>query len=150
MKQTLTILVLAIAFAAFVQRANAVAPEDETIEVRDTVDASELEAPVVPQIPFEALDSMTMRSLEDRYVVVYKGGTCGVYDLQNEENVTPIEYDALMYGFRKELGDEGYTFFRLWKEGKEGVLGISESSNRYVTIQTCNLGKKQNRELLVW
>ena len=139
MKQTLTFLVLAIAFAAFVQRANAAMPEDETIEVRDTVDTSELEAPVVPQIPFEALDSMTMRSLEDRYVVVYKGGKCGVYDLQKEENVTPIEYDALMYGFRKAMGDEGYTFLRLWKEGKEGVLDISESSNRYITRQTSSL-----------
>lgn len=143
MKQTLTFLVLAIAFVIFAQKANAVLPEDETIEVRDTVDASELEAPVVPQIPFEALDSMTMRSLEDRYVVVYKGGKCGVYDLQKEENVTPIEYDALMYGFRKELGDEGYTFFRLWKEGKEGVLGISESSNRYITIQTNSLSTEK-------
>lgn len=143
MKQTLHFLVLTIAFAAFVQKTNAAMPEDETIEVRDTIDASELEAPVVPQIPFEALDSMTMLSLEDRYVVVYKGGKCGVYDLQKEENVTPIEYDALMYGFRKEMGDEGYTFFRLWKEGKEGVLGISESSNRYITIQTSSLSTEK-------
>ena len=68
-----------------------------------------------------------------------------IYDLQKEENVTPIEYDALMYGFRKELGDEGYTFFWVWKEGKEGVLGISESSNRYITIQTNSLSTEKTK-----
>lgn len=143
MNKLIATIVLTIALAAFAQRSNAVMPEDETTEVRDTIDVSELDTPTVPQIPFETLDSMKMRSLKDRYAVVYKGGKCGVYDLQKEENVTPIEYDALMYGFRKELDDEGYTLFRLWKEGKEGVLGISESSNRYITIQTNSLSTEK-------
>ena len=66
----------------------------DNIEVVDTIDCSKLEAPSIPQIPFAELDSLTMSNLDDRYVVVYKDGKCGIYDLLKGENVTRIEYGS--------------------------------------------------------
>lgn len=134
MKKTLTFLVLTIVLATFVQKSNAVVPEADEIEVRDTVDASELEAPAVPQIPFEALDSLTVSRFEDRYVVVYKDGMCGVYDLEKEENVTLIEYNTLDFGYRKDFEKRRFIFFRFRQGRHKGVLGISEDTNRFVKI----------------
>ena len=45
-------------------------------ETVDSIDCAELETPPIPQIPFEEWDSLTMSSLDDRYVVVYKDGKC--------------------------------------------------------------------------
>lgn len=106
----------------------------QTVEVADTVSCAELDSPPVPQIPFEELDSMTMQSMDDRYVVVYKGGKCGVYDLLEEKNVTRIEYDELVMAFRKELEGGYYTYFRVVAEGKKGLLGISEKDNQFVAV----------------
>lgn len=103
-------------------------------EVVDTIDCAELEMPAIPQIPFEELDSLTMSGLDDRYVVVYKDGKCGVYDLLKEENVTRIEYEFLAMGFRKEFEGEHFTYFQLITDGKEGVLGIAEASNQFIAI----------------
>lgn len=104
------------------------------VKVVDTIDCAEIGAFVIPQIPFEELDSLTMSSLDDRYVVVYKGGKCGVYDLFKEEIVTRIEYEFLSLGFRKEFEGEYFTYFRLRNDGKEGVLGIAEANNQFITI----------------
>lgn len=103
-------------------------------EVVDTIDCSEFETPFIPQIPFGELDSLKMRSLDDRYVVVYKGGKCGVYDLIKEENVTRIEYEYLSLGFRKEFEGEYYTYFQVRNDENEGVLGIAETNNQFITI----------------
>lgn len=50
------------------------------VEEVDTLscDSIDLRTPSIPQIPFGELDSLTMRSLDDRYVVAWKGGKCGV------------------------------------------------------------------------
>lgn len=106
----------------------------QTVEVVDTIACTELDNPLVPQIPFEELDSMTMQSLSDRYVVVYKEGKCGIYDLMREKNVTRIEYDELVMAFRKELEGESYTYFRVVVERKKGLLGISERDNQFVAV----------------
>lgn len=106
----------------------------QTVEVADTVSCEEQENPPVPQIPFEELDSMTMQSMDDRYVVVYKEGKCGIYDLMREKNVTRIEYDELVMAFRKELEGESYTYFRVVVERKKGLLGISERDNQFVAV----------------
>lgn len=112
----------------------AVMTSAQTVEVVDTISCEELGNPPVPQIPFEELDSMTMQSMDDRYVVVYKGGKCGVYDLLEEKNVTRIEYDELVMAFRKELEGGYYTYFRVVAEGKKGLLGISEKDNQFVAV----------------
>ena len=86
----------------------------DSAQVTDTIscDTLELSKPSIPQIPFEELDSLTMSSLDDRYVVVYKDGKCGIYDLLKEENVTRIEYSYLRFSFRKEMeGEFLYLFF---------------------------------------
>lgn len=57
-----------------------------------------------------------------------------VYDLLKEENVTRIEYEYLAMGFRKEFEGEFYTCFQLINDGKEGVLGIAEAKNQFITI----------------
>lgn len=106
----------------------------QTVEVVDTIDCAELDNPLVPQIPFEELDSLTMQSLGDRYVVAYKNGKCGIYDLLEEKNVTRIEYDELVMAFRKELEGGYYTYFRVVAEGKKGLLGISEKDNQFVAV----------------
>lgn len=88
----------------------------------------------IPQIPFGELDSLTMHSIDARYVVVWKGGKCGIYDLQTEENVTRIEYSYLHYSFRKEMDGEYYTFF-VWEEKETtGVVGIAEANNQFMAI----------------
>ena len=63
------------------------------VEVVDTVscDTLDISNPPIPQIPFSELDSLTMSSLDARYVVVWKGGKCGIYDFWKEVNVTRIE-----------------------------------------------------------
>lgn len=97
----------------------------------DTIDCNNLP---IPQIPFGELDSLTMHSIDARYVVVWKGGKCGIYDLQTEENVTRIEYSYLHYSFRKEMDGEYYTFF-VWEEKETtGVVGIAEANNQFMAI----------------
>ena len=109
-------------------------PDIDDIEVVDTIGSSKLEMPSVPQIPFEELDSLTMSSLDDRYVVVYKDGKCGIYDLQKGENVTRIEYGYLRFSFRKEMEGEYYTYFFWEEETTQGVIGIAEVNNQFISI----------------
>ena len=104
------------------------------VEVVDTIDCAEIETPPIPQIPFEELDSLTMSSLDDRYVVVYKDGKCGIYDLLKEENVTRIEYGYLRFSFRKEMEGEYYTYFFWEEETTQGVIGIAEVNNQFISI----------------
>ena len=109
-------------------------PGIDNIEVVDTIDCSQLETPSIPQIPFEELDSLTMSSLDDRYVVVYKDGKCGIYDLLKEENVTRIEYSYLRFSFRKEMEGEYNTYFFWEEETTQGVIGIAEVNNQFISI----------------
>lgn len=118
-------------------------PGIDNIEVIDTIDCSQLETPSIPQIPFEELDSLTMSSLDDRYVVVYKDGKCGIYDLRKEENVTRIEYGYLRLSFRKEMEGEYYTYFFWEEETTQGVIGIAEVNNQFISIA---MPKKEDDE----
>lgn len=104
------------------------------VEVVDTIDCSEIEASTIPQIPFEKLDSLTLSSLDDRYIVVYKDGKCSIYDLKKEENVTRIEYGYLRFSFRKEMEGEYYTYFSWEEETTLGVIGIAEVNNQFISI----------------
>lgn len=104
------------------------------MEVVDTIDCSESKAHTIPQIPFSELDSLTMSSLDERYVVVYKDGKCGIYDLQKEENVTRIDYGYLRFSFRKEMEGEYYTYFFWEEETTQGVIGIAEVNNQFILI----------------
>ena len=117
----------------------------DSTQVTDTIncDTLDLSKPPIPQIPFEELDSLTMSSLDDRYVVVYKDGKCGIYDLLKEENVTRIEYSYLRFSFRKEMEGEFYTYFS-WEEDKTlGVIGIAEVNNQFISIA---MPKKDNED----
>ena len=123
------LFVLLAAFSVVVTAKESVLNTD-TISC-DTIDCNNLS---IPQIPFGELDSLTMHSIDARYVVVWKGGKCGIYDLQKEENVTRIEYSYLHYSFRKEMDGEYYTFF-VWEEkGTTGVVGIAEANNQFLAI----------------
>lgn len=75
-----------------------------------------------------------MSSLDDRYVLVYKEGKCGIYDLLKEENVTRIEYSYLRFSFRKEMEGEYYTYFLWEEETTQGVIGIAEVNNQFISI----------------
>lgn len=137
MKQILFLFSWAFALTAVAQNAevDSINVDDlYSTEAVDTIECADLEAPPIPQIPFDELDSLTMSSLDDRYVVVYKDGKCGVYDLLKEENVTRIEYEYLSMGFRKEFEGEFYTYFRLINDGNEGVLGIAEANNQFIAV----------------
>ena len=109
-----------------------VAAQEETVAV-DTVRCDSMSLDI-PQVAFEELDSMIVESFDDRYVVVYKEGKCGVYDLLKNENVTRIEYDALELGFSREIEGERFTYFTFIYEGQKGILGISEATNHFITI----------------
>lgn len=110
MKRSLVMMSLLIATSVSAQVIDAVDSIDvETgvvyyagsTQVTDTIscDTLDLSEPPIPQIPFEELDSLKMSSLDDRYVVTYKDGKCGIYDLRNKENVTRIEYGYLRFSF---------------------------------------------------
>lgn len=105
-------------------------------QATDTIcsDTSDLSIPPIPQIPFGELDSLTMSSLDDRYVVVYKDGKCGIYDLKKDENVTRIEYSYLRFSFRKEIEGEYYSYFFWEEETTQGVIGIAEVNNQFISI----------------
>lgn len=109
--------------------------EDDT-EAVDTIDCSELfgEAPKIPQVPIVEMDKVVMDGPNERYAVVCKGGKCGVYDFSKFENVTRIEYDTLYMAFRKEIEGEYVTYFHASKDGNEGLLGIMEATNQFITI----------------
>ena len=115
----------------------------DNVDVVDTIDCSKSETTPISQIPFEELDSLTMSSLDDRYVVVYKDGKCGIYDLLKEENVTRIEYGYLRFSFRKEMEGEYYTYFFWEEETTQGVIGIAEVNNQFISIA---MPKKEDDE----
>ena len=143
MRNFIFILLMAIAIgvkAQVIEQVNSIDMETgviypaNNVEVVDTIDCSTIETPLIPQIPFAELDSLTMSSLDNRYVVVYKDGKCGIYDLLKEENVTRIEYGYLRFSFRKEMEGEYYTYFS-WEEDKTlGVIGIAEVNNQFISI----------------
>lgn len=137
MKQILLLFAWAFAMTAAAQTAEVDSINVDGLystEAADTIDCADLETPDIPQVPFEELDSITMSSLDDRYVVVYKDGKCGVYDLLKEENVTRIEYEYLSMGLRKEFEGGFYTYFRLINDGNEGILGIAETNNQFIAV----------------
>lgn len=108
----------------------------DVTQATDTIccDTSDLSIPPITQIPFWELDSLTMSSLDDRYVVVYKDGKCGIYDLFKEENVTRIEYCYLRFSFRKEMEGECYTYSSWEEKTTLGVIGIAEVNNQIISI----------------
>lgn len=134
MKQFLLMLMLMTVGSMSAQ----VAERVDTVVV-DTIDCSN---PPIPQIPFGELDSLTMNSLDARYVVVWKGGKCGIYDMEKEENVTRIEYSALRFSFRKEFEGEYYTYFALDEKDRYGLVGVSEKTNEFVVISFPRESKK--------
>ena len=154
MKKILVMMTLLLATSVSAQVIEAVDSIDvetgviyyaDSTQVTDTIscDTLDLSKQPIPQIPFEELDSLTMSSLDDRYVVVYKDGKCGIYDLLKEENVTRIEYGYLRFSFRKEMEGEFYTYFS-WEEDKTlGVIGIAEVNNQFISIA---MPKKENED----
>ena len=154
MKKILVMMTLLLATSVSAQIVEAVDSIDvetgviyyaDSTQVTDTIscDTLDLSKQPIPQIPFEELDSLTMSSLDDRYVVVYKDGKCGIYDLLKEENVTRIEYGYLRFSFRKEMEGEFYTYFS-WEEDKTlGVIGIAEVNNQFISIA---MPKKENED----
>ena len=154
MKRTLVMMSLLIATSVSAQVIDAVDSIDvetgvvyyaDSTQVTDTIscDTLDLSKPTIPQIPFEELDSLTMSCLDDRYVVVYKDGKCGIYDLRKEENVTRIEYGYLRFSFRKEMEGEYYTYFFWEEETTQGVIGIAEVNNQFISI---GMPKKEDDE----
>lgn len=154
MKRTLVMMSLLIATSVSAQVIEAVDSIDvetgvvyyaDSTQVTDTIscDTLDLSEQPIPQIPFEELDSLTMNSLDNRYVVVYKDGKCGIYDLRKEENVTRIEYGYLRFSFRKEMEGEDYTYFFWEEETTQGVIGIAEVNNQFISIA---MPKKEDDE----
>ena len=97
----------------------------------DTLDYANLP---IPQIPLDECDSLMARDITDHYGVVYKNGKCGIYDLLKEENVTRIEYGYLRFSFRKEMEGEYYTYFFWEEETTQGVIGVAEVNNQFISI----------------
>ena len=154
MKKILVMMSLLIATSVSAQVIEAVDSIDvesgviyysDSTQVTDTIscDTLDLSEPPIPQTPFEELDSLTMSSLDDRYAVVYKDGKCGIYDLRKEENVTRIEYGYLRFSFRKEMEGEYYTYFFWEEETTQGVIGIAEVNNQFISIA---MPKKEDDE----
>ena len=75
-----------------------------------------------------------VRDITDHYGLVYKDGKYGIYDLFKQENVTRIEYDYLRFSFRKEMEGEFYTYFFWEEETTQGVIGIAEVNNQFISV----------------
>lgn len=88
----------------------------------------------IPQIPIEKMDSVVAHQVDARYVVVYKDGKCGVYDLVKKENVTKLKYSNLVYGGREEEDGEYYTFFLMDEPERRGFVRITESTNERMGV----------------
>ena len=70
----------------------------------------------------------------ERYSIVYKDTTCGLYDNQADSLVTAVKYDALKY-CGTEPGD--VVEFTMWAgemEDCEGMLAIESTTNEPVEI----------------
>lgn len=106
------------------------------VVVIDTVstDSPEISSPPIPQIPLDLCDSLMASSPGDRYGVVWKGGKCGIYDISKWENVTQIDYKNLWFSFRREIEGEYYSYFGWDEDATEGVIGVAEGNNQFVTI----------------
>ena len=108
-------------------------PANDT-EIIDSVCSDSTLGCPIPQVPFFECDSLMMRSLTDRYGVVWKDGKCGIYDLSRCENVTKIEYSNLWYAYRRELEGEYFTYFS-WEESETlGIIGVAEANNQFISI----------------
>lgn len=70
----------------------------------------------------------------NRYSVLKKNGKYGICDLTTGEKVTDVEYDELRSVFRKEIDGEYYTYFLIEQDGQRGIIGITETSNEFITI----------------
>lgn len=89
----------------------------------------------VTQVNFGDCDSLIMRHVEDRYGVIYKNGKCGIYDIVYEVNVTEIEFDELGFSKRILVEDDAYvSYYYCVKEGRNGILGVNEESDSFMTI----------------
>ena len=155
MRNSIIILLMAIAIGTNAQKIEQVDSIDmetgviypaNNVEVVDTIDCSEIESSTIPQISFEELDSLTMSSLDGRYVVVYKDGKCGIYDLLEEENVTRIEYKELWFSFRREIEGEYYSYFGWEEDDSKGVIGVAEVNNQFVAISMPKVQDMNNKE----
>ncbi len=108
----------------------------DSTHVSDTISTDTIDCinPLVPQISLEECDSLMAWDITDHYGVVYRDGKCGIYDLFKQENVTRIEYGYLGFSFRKEMEGEYYTYFFWEEETTQGVIGIAEVNNQFISI----------------
>lgn len=70
----------------------------------------------------------------NRYSVLKKNGKYGICDLTTGEKVTDVEYDELRSVFRKEIDGEFYTYFIMRQGEQQGIIGIAEETNEFITI----------------
>lgn len=70
----------------------------------------------------------------DRYCVVKKNGKYYIADFERGVNVTDAEYDMLELLSRKKIDEEYYTYFLMEQDGQRGIIGITETSNEFITI----------------
>lgn len=115
----------------------AICANAQQIEQVDTVSCDTIDQrnPPIPQIPLSECDSIVMADLNTgRYAVVYKDGSCGIFDIMRSENVTRIEYPWLSAAFRKEFEGGYYSYFYTAYPDKYGVVGVSEQTNEYICI----------------
>ena len=70
----------------------------------------------------------------ERYNIVYKDNKCGLYDIQADNLVTAIKYDALKYS---RTASEGGYEFTVWvgeMENYEGIISIESTTNEPMEI----------------
>lgn len=70
----------------------------------------------------------------NRYSVLKKNGKYGIADFERGVNVTDAEYDMLELLSRKKIDEEYYSYFLMEQDGQRGIIGITETSNEFITI----------------
>lgn len=71
----------------------------------------------------------------EKYVIVYKDGLCGIYDVKNSCNVTDVKYTGLRVRNRK-MSEVGGIIVFVSKCGEQrGLISLCEVNNEYVSIE---------------
>lgn len=107
----------------------------------NVVDSVEEWIPDSIEVDTVAMDEESCQDLEisdceltNRYGLIIMGGKYGIRDNEKKENVTEVIYDDASPAFRRKVKDEYFTYFYIIKHGRNGIVGIAESTNNVMTI----------------
>ena len=111
-----------------------VSAQEEATDSVNSVEVDTVAAESMGEINAIRLKESKEAEWTNRYSVLKKNGKYGICDLTTGEKVTDVEYDELRSVFRKEIDGEFYTYFIMRQGEQQGIIGIAEETNEFITI----------------